>query len=283
VTEITIAAALETAIARLSAVGVDTPKMDARILLCHSADLEMANVIIDPYVVLGEKDLEKFEALVVRREKREPVSHLIGEREFWSLPFIVTADVLDPRPASETLIETALDHMRDCPEPLSILDLGTGSGCLLITVLSELPGASGVGIDCSEAALTIARQNAEKNSVDDRATFVSSSWGNAMSGSFDLILSNPPYIADPERDDLEPEVAIYEPASALFAGEDGLSAYREIAPEIYRLLTSNGIAAIECGRGQMASVIKILGDAGLQHIETRCDFDGVERCGVFGR
>lgn len=282
-TEITVGVALEAAIARLSAVGVDNPRMDARLLLCHSACLELANIIVDPNVVLADECFRKFETLVERREKREPVSHLIGEREFWSLPFIVTADVLDPRPASETLIEAALDHVRDRSEPVSVLDLGTGSGCLLIAILSELPGARGVGVDTSEAALVIARRNAEKNLVDDCTTFVSSSWGRSVSGSFDLILSNPPYISESERDDLEPEVAMYEPASALFAGKDGLSAYREVAPDILRLLNPDGVAAIECGRDQMTTVIEIFDDAGLRHVETRCDLDGIERSGVFCR
>jgi release factor glutamine methyltransferase len=281
VTVITVGEALETAIARLSAVGVDNPRGDARLLLCHSAHLELANVIVDPNVILTEEKFRKFETLVGRREKREPLSHLIGEREFWSLSFIVTADVLDPRPASETLVEAALDQMRDHSEPVSVLDLGTGSGCLLIAVLSELPGARGVGVDTSEAALAIARQNAEKNSLDAYATFMSSSWGRDVSGSFDLILSNPPYIGEAERDDLEPEVVKYEPASALFAGEDGLSAYREVAPDILRLLNSDGVAAIECGRDQMTLVIEIFDDAGLRHVETRCDLDGIERCGIF--
>ena len=282
-TEITVGVALEAAIARLSAGGVDNPRMDARLLLCHSACLELANIIVDPNVVLADECFRKFETLVERREKREPVSHLIGEREFWSLPFIVTADVLDPRPASETLIEAALDHVRDRSEPVSVLDLGTGSGCLLIAVLSELPGARGVGVDTSEAALVIARRNAAKNLVDDCTTFVSSSWGRSVSGSFDLILSNPPYISESERDDLEPEVAMYEPASALFAGKDGLSAYREVAPDILRLLNPDGVAAIECGRDQMTTVIEIFDDAGLRHVETRCDLDGIERSGVFCR
>jgi release factor glutamine methyltransferase len=283
VTEITVGAALEAAVARLSAAGVDNPRTDARLLLCYSAHLELANIIVDPNVVLAEEYFWDFEALVERREKREPVSHLIGEREFWSLPFVVTADVLDPRPASETLVEAALDQVRDRSEPVSVLDLGTGSGCLLIAVLSELPGARGVGVDTSEAALLIARQNAEKNSAGDCTTFVSSSWGSDVSGSFDLILSNPPYIGEAERDELEPEIVQYEPASALFAGEDGLSAYREVAPDILRLLNSDGIAAIECGHGQMPSVIEIFDNVGLRHVETRCDLDGIERCGIFRR
>jgi release factor glutamine methyltransferase len=283
VTEVTVGAALEAAIARLSAADVDNPRGDARRLLCHSAQLNLANLIVDPDVVLAEEYLRGFEMLVERREKREPVSHLIGEREFWSLPFIVTADVLDPRPASETLVEAALDHVRARSKPVSVLDLGTGSGCLLVAVLSELPEARGVGVDTSEAALVIARQNAEKNLVAGRMTFVSSSWGCDVSGSFDLILSNPPYISESERDELEPEVALYEPALALFAGEDGLSAYRAVAPDIFRLLKSDGLAAIECGRGQMNAVVKIFSESGLQHVETRCDLDGIERCGVFCR
>ena len=275
--------ALKSATAKLAEGGKESPSLDAAVLLCHVLGKPRTYLLTWPEKALEAEQKSQFDALLERRLTGEPVAYIIGEREFWSLPFIVTADVLDPRPASETLIEAALDHVRDRSEPVSVLDLGTGSGCLLIAVLSELPGARGVGVDTSEAALVIARRNAEKNLVDDCTTFVSSSWGRSVSGSFDLILSNPPYISESERDDLEPEVAMYEQASALFAGKDGLSAYREVAPDILRLLNPDGVAAIECGRDQMTTVIEIFDDAGLRHVETRCDLDGIERSGVFCR
>ncbi|NKB19186.1 MAG: peptide chain release factor N(5)-glutamine methyltransferase [Alphaproteobacteria bacterium] len=278
-----MAVALESAVVRLSAAGVDNPVFDARLLLCHCAQLDLANIIVDPDMALTDESLQKFNLLIDRRATREPVSHLLGEREFWSMPFIVTSDVLDPRPASETLVEAALDHMKGRSDVKSVLDLGTGSGCLLIAILSELPRARGVGADLSEAALQIARRNSEMNAMNGRATFVTSSWGRDISASFDLILSNPPYISEAEHDDLEPEVTRFEPALALFAGDDGLSAYREIAPDISRLLSSDGVAAIEYGLGQMTSVVEIFAAAGLQHIESRNDLDGIPRCGVFRR
>ncbi len=278
-----IAAALKTAIGKLSKAGVENPVFEARLLLRHCAQLVLSDIITDPGRILDDESLDRFTALMERRAKREPVSHLVGQREFWSLPFVVTPDVLDPRPVSETLVEVALDHIKPSTGNITVMDLGTGSGCLLIAVLSELSQARGVGVDISEAALMIAQRNAQINSVDDRTAFLTSSWGCDVTDSFDLILSNPPYIAETEHGDLEPEVSVYEPATALFAGEDGLSAYREIAPEIFRLLNDEGAAVIECGHRQMWAVIEIFAQAGLRHVEFRKDLEGIERCGVFRR
>ena len=282
-TILTIAGALEAATQKLSVAGVEKPKFDSKLLLCHAACIEPVTVVTHPNRELSAEILQSFETLIERRALREPVSHLIGEREFWSLPFAVSSDVLDPRPASETLIQAALDHVEDTKKAVSVLDLGTGSGCLLITILSERPFARGTGVDNSEAALIVARRNAEKNSVENRSTFELSSWGQNISGSFDLILCNPPYIAGSERDFLEPEVILYEPKIALFAGDDGLLAFRQLAPDVYRLLDPDGIAVLECGPGQAASVIEIFCSAALHHVETLSDLDGIERCCIFSR
>lgn len=281
--EVTIAEALKEAIDRLSRAGVDNPIFDARLLLRFATKLDLIKLIVDSGAVLPEENWQQFKTLIDRRVSREPASHLIGEREFWSLPFIVSSDVLDPRPASETLIYATLDYVDDYSKKKTVLDLGTGTGCLLISVLSELPSAIGVGVDTSEAALIIAQQNAVKNSVDSRSAFFSSFWGSNIEGAFDLIISNPPYIAKHERGDLAPEVACYEPESALFAGEDGLSAYHAIAPDIYRLLNPDGITVIECGEGQMPSVVKIFGQVGLELVDSRYDIANIERCGIFRR
>jgi len=279
----TIEAALAAATKKLSAAGVDSPNFDSKLLLCHAADIEPVTLITNSNRDLAPQIFQSFESLIERRALREPVSHLIGEREFWSLPFLVTSDVLDPRPASETLIEAALQYVGDTKKGFSVLDLGTGSGCLLITMLKECPLAAGIGVDISEAALKVARRNGIKHSVENRSKFALSPWGKNLHESFDLILCNPPYIADSESVFLEPEVVVYEPQIALFAGVDGLSAFRQLAPDVHRLLNPDGFAVLECGLGQANSLIEIFSIAGLKHLETLPDLDGIERCCVFSR
>tara|TARA_Y100000588_G_C14197654_1_gene900962 strand:+ start:885 stop:1736 length:852 start_codon:yes stop_codon:yes gene_type:complete len=283
VNEITIGSALKLAELKLSAAGIQNPKLDSKILLCHVLAIAPGSLFADLGRKLNIGTSQKFEELVQRRLLREPVSHLIGQREFWSLSFEVSADVLDPRPASETLIQAAVDLMGKKEKGISALDLGTGSGCLIISLLTELPFARGVGVDISEPALIIARKNAEKNLVHNRIKFLKSFWGEDLSEIFEIILCNPPYISENERGSLEPEVCDHEPECALFAGNDGLSAFRQLAPNIYRLLKPEGFAVIECGKGQAQSVIEIFSNADLRHVETRLDLDGIERCCIFGR
>ena len=281
--EMTIGSVLKSAASKLSAAGIQNSKLDSKILLCHVAEIDPCSLFSNIDQELNVKTLKCFEELVQRRLLREPVSHLIGEREFWSLSFDVSADVLDPRPASETLIQAAVDFVGNKEKHISALDIGTGSGCLIISLLTELRFAKGVGIDISEPALTIARRNAEKNLVHKRIKFFKSFWGENLSKNFEIILCNPPYISENERGSLEPEVCDYEPECALFGGNDGLSAFRQLAPNIYRLLKPGGFAIIECGRGQAQSVIKIFSNADIRHIETRLDIDGIERCCIFRR
>ena len=201
---------------------------------------------------------------MARRLRREPMAYILGEREFWSLPLRVSPAVLVPRPESETVVEAALESIADRAAPLRILDLGTGSGCLLLALLSELPHASGLGIDRSAAALAIARANAERLGLADRAAFREGDWGYGLAGPFDVIVSNPPYVARTDARNLAPEVFAFEPQEALFAGADGLDAYRALAPDCARLLAQDGVTCLEIGQGQGASVAAILRRHGLR-------------------
>ncbi len=219
-----------------------------------------------------------FEALIARRERREPLSHLTGRREFWSLELETGPATLDPRPDSETLIEAALDVVEDRADPLSVLDLGTGTGCLLLAILHELPRAAGVGIDASPEALAVARRNATHLGLASRARFEEGDWGRALQRPFDLILCNPPYIPTAQISQLEPEVAEYEPRIALDGGPDGLDSYRAVMPDIARILTPRGAAVLEFGAGQGAAVGQIVAGAELAVAGVYRDLAGHDRC-----
>ncbi|HXP77293.1 MAG TPA: peptide chain release factor N(5)-glutamine methyltransferase, partial [Stellaceae bacterium] len=221
--------------------------------------------------------------LLARRSAREPVSRILGYREFWSLRFELSAAALDPRPDSETLVESVLAALGARGRAFRILDFGTGSGCLLLALLSELPNAIGTGIDCSEGALETARRNAAALGLAGRARFVRGNWGDGLTGKWDVILANPPYIPSHELPGLMPEVALYEPRPALDGGADGLEAYRALAPAIARLLAPTGIAALEVGAGQATAAAGIMAKAGLALRTIRHDLSGVDRCLVLGR
>ena len=279
----TVADVLTAAARRLRGSGVAQPRIDAGVLLGHVLGATRAALIVDPDRPLNLAEGQRFAALVARRVAREPVSHITGEREFWGLGFRVTPTVLDPRPDSETVIEAALDALGDRTRAWRVLDLGTGSGCLLLVMLHELPNAFGIGVEISAQALSVCRQNAERLGVARRAGFLRGSWGAALAGQFDLILANPPYIVDADFADLEPEVARYEPRIALAGGADGLDAYRALAADLRRLLAPGGSAVIEVGAGQMRVVRDILTTAGASPIRVRRDLAGVERCLVLHR
>jgi release factor glutamine methyltransferase len=217
-----------------------------------------------------------FEALVARRMAREPLALILGRREFWSLDFAVSSATLIPRPDSETLIEAALAAFADRAPPRRVLDLGTGSGCLLLAALSEFRGAIGIGVDRSASAAALAARNAASLGMADRAAFACCDWASALDGRFDLVVCNPPYIASPELGDLMPEVARYEPLSALDGGPDGLSAYRHLVPELHRLLSPDGFAVLELGAGQAEAVAGLARDAGFS-ATTRQDLSGIVR------
>jgi release factor glutamine methyltransferase len=212
---------------------------------------------------------------------REPVSRILGRREFWSLDFHLSPATLDPRPDSETLIDEALAGIPDRKAPLSVLDLGTGTGCLLLALLSELPNAAGTGIDRSEEAVATATANARRLGFGQRARFAAGDWGAGLSERFDLVVSNPPYIPEAEIETLAPEVVRFDPLAALAGGPDGLDAYRTIVAQLSNLLKSNGKVIFEVGAGQAADVAALLVTAGFSGIGTRRDLAGVERA-VFG-
>ena len=256
--------------ARLLACVSDTPRLDAELLTAYALGCEREAMLLD---ALDARAPEGFDALLARRLEHEPIAYIIGSREFWSLDFAVGPGVLIPRPDSETLIEAALAAC--AKPPASILDLGTGPGTLLLAALSEWPDAIGVGVDRSETALGYARRNAAVFGLSDRARFVVGDWAAALGGRFDLVLCNPPYIAEDEE--LPETVSRHEPAGALFAGADGLDAYRALAPQIADLLLPEGIACIEIGASQAVAVARLFAGKGLQ---SRCfkDLGGRDRC-----
>lgn len=222
------------------------------------------------------------QSLTARRIKREPMAYILGEREFWGLPFKVTPAVLVPRPDSETLIEAVLALMPDRQRAWRILDLGVGSGCLLLTLLREYPQATGAGLDASPEALAVAGENAVALGVADRASLVTGDWRRpgwleAVGGPFDLVVSNPPYVESGAIDGLMPEVARFEPRLALDGGADGLDAYRLIATAGPQLITPGGYVVVEVGEGQAPEIATIFDQAGLQPAGRWRDLAGIER------
>jgi len=276
----TIGTCIDEAAGLLKKAGVEAPRGDARLLLAHVLGTDTGRLIVDPDGVVPEAG--DFMDLVRERARRVPMAQILGRREFWGLDFRVTRDTLDPRPESELLVETALAVLRrsavDAP---FILDLGTGTGCLLLSVLSEIPGARGLGVDISCAALSVARANAEGLDLADRARFVVADWGAGLDAAFNLILANPPYVRQDEIVHLQPEVSLFEPRHALDGGADGLECYRRLGPVLMEFLAPDGVAVLEIGAGQTGDIVKILGNAGLYHAETAKDLAGHERCLVF--
>jgi release factor glutamine methyltransferase len=221
-------------------------------------------------------DAATFQALIARRAAHEPIALILGKREFWSLDFAVSPATLIPRPDSETLIEAALANFAGRDPPRSVLDLGTGTGCLLLAALSEFPAAFGVGVDLSFPAVALAKRNAAMLDMSGRADFLCAAWASALEGRFDLILSNPPYIPTSQLDGLMPEVARFEPWSALDGGPDGFSAYRRLVPDLARLLAPNGVAVLELGAGQAPMIARLALEAGFAS-RLHHDLSGIAR------
>lgn len=274
---LTGAAALRAAIPRLEAAGVAGAARDARWLLAHALGCDaglLAARLADP---LDPARAAAFEAAVAARERRQPVAQITGQRAFWGRTFRVTRDTLDPRPDTETLVELALSG------PVArVLDLGTGTGAILLSVLAERPDATGVGTDISISALDVARHNSSCLGLEGRATFLQSDWWSAISGTFDLILSNPPYIAAAEMAALAPEVRDWEPPLALTDGADGLTAYRAILAGVGAHLAPGGRLIVETGAGQGPAVRELFGAAGLDQVTCHADLEGRQRV-VSGR
>jgi release factor glutamine methyltransferase len=245
--------------------GIDTARLDAELLLAHLLGVERISIILLPHRALSADEDQRFRLMVARRANREPFAYVVGEKEFWSLPFMVTPATLIPRPDSETLIDVAVRNLT-FKHPKRILDFGTGSGCLLLAALSEFPQATGVGVDSSMAALSVAIQNGHALGLADRAVWELSDWDAALEADqqFDLILANPPYVGESERDSLQPDVHDHEPASALFAGPEGLDAYPALLAAIARRLAPGGMALVEIGRSQAEAVSQMAESAGFR-------------------
>ncbi len=268
---------LRLAVKTLADAGIESAVVDARLLFQFVAQVSREDLVRDPELELPLASVVVFNTLIDRRARHEPVSHLLGEREFWGLPFSVSSAVLDPRPDSETLVEAVLSKLDDRNKPMRILDLGTGSGCLLLALLHELPNAWGVGIDLSGDAIEIAKTNAVALKLSPRATFCRANWFAPIAGRFDFVVSNPPYIVDHEIDMLEPEVASHEPRLALAGGPDGLAVYRHIMSGISGLLIDRGWLALECGIGQFDNVTSLCSQADLTTDAAIRDLNGVAR------
>jgi release factor glutamine methyltransferase len=257
--------------------GLDTPDLDARILLAEALGLDASALALRPQEPLGAESAERLADYAARRLAREPVARILGIQEFWGLPFRLAPDTLVPRPDTETVVRAALAAVPDRRAPLRILDLGTGSGCLLVALLHELPNARGIGVDRSPGALAAARGNARLNGVGGRAFFVASDWGAALAQEFDLVVSNPPYIASRVIEALAPEVREHDPQKALDGGPDGLDAYRAILADADRLLKSGGRLVAEIGFDQEKAVCALAAAAGLAVEEVANDLGGRPR------
>ncbi|ATW05410.1 protein-(glutamine-N5) methyltransferase, release factor-specific [Sphingorhabdus sp. YGSMI21] len=274
------AGALREAAQRLSTIS-DSPRLDAELLLAHALQIDRSELLLN----LPQLEAPaQFASLVERRQRSEPIAHIIGSKEFWGLDFQVTSDVLIPRPDSELLIEEAMRLFAPAPPP-RIVDLGTGSGALLLAALHEFPQARGLGMDASAAALQIAHNNADALGLADRARFVlldwaGADWTNSLGSGFDLVLANPPYVATGAR--LSADVAGFEPHQALFAGKDGLDDYRIIIPALEKLLSPAGIALLEIGFDQAKPVSRLAADSGY-HVELKQDLGGNDRLLVLRR
>jgi release factor glutamine methyltransferase len=278
----TIGAAVAEAAARLAAAGIVEARREARLLAALALGVDPAVAWGFPERRLDESPRQRLAALVARRAAREPLSRLRGTREFWSLDFALSPDTLDPRPDSETLIEAALALLPDREAPLSVVDFGTGSGCLLLALLAEFRNALGVGVDIRPGAAAVARRNAETLGLGARARFVVGVWDATILGPADVILANPPYIPSKEIETLAPEVARFEPRQALDGGPDGLAAYRVLVPASRRLLSPGGVALFEVGAGQAEAVARLAARYGLRVRAVRCDLAGIERCVAVG-
>ncbi len=258
----------------LRAAGVDDAARDARVLLAHVLDIDRSRLTLVLPDEVGPDTVAAFKRAVSARASRQPVAQITGRRAFYGRDFIVTGDVLDPRPDTELLVDTALSVPFE-----TLLDLGTGSGCILLTLLAERPGTRGQGVDLSRAALTVAGANARAVQVADRAVFREGSWFDAIADDarFDLIVSNPPYISDDEMAALAPDVRNWEPHLALTPGGDGLAAYRQITARAPSYLTQGGHLMVEIGAGQGAAVKGLFQDAGFTGIQVLKDLAGHDR------
>ena len=273
----TVGELVQSVAGRLAAADIAESRLEARLLLAEAAGWTLERIVAQRDTALESGVVARVERLAARRLGREPMSHILGWREFWSLRFKVTADVLTPRPDSETLIEAALGALPDRGAKLRLLDLGVGSGCLLLALLHELPGASGLGVDRSVRALVVARQNARALGLAARTELRAGDWGEGIEEVFDVVVSNPPYVPSDDIENLDPEVSEHEPWLALDGGPDGLDCYRRLVGQLGYLVRPGGIVALEVGRGQAPLVARLVGAAGFRAVTIHNDLAGIPR------
>jgi release factor glutamine methyltransferase len=275
---ITLVKAWKSAQARLAAAGIDQPSIDARLMLEAAAGVSRIDILTDPYRELTPEEEQAFDAYLARRERREPVSHILGRKGFWKIMVGVTRDVLTPRADTETVVEVALAAFPDPAQPISILDLGVGSGAILLAILADRPAAKGLGVDISDEALAVARENAANLDLNTRCALLRGDWTAGLADeNFDLVVANPPYIPSADIETLDPEVRDHEPRLALDGGPDGLDAYRLLAPEILRVLKPGGVFAVEIGYDQARAVEALFRDAGALNVQTVKDLGDRDR------
>lgn len=262
---------------RLEAAGVDSPVLDARLLLEAGAGVSRLEIVTDPRRAVSDQQVAAVDALTKRREAREPMSHIIGRRHFWTLDLAVNGNVLTPRPETEFVVEAGLREMLPAEAPHRILDLGSGSGAIILALLKDRPNATGVAIDLSDDALAVLRANAEHVGVANRVQIQQGDWANGLDERFDLVVSNPPYIPSADIAGLPPEVSQFEPHLALDGGPDGLVAYRIITAALPRLLKPGAAFALEVGLGQTEAVRALAEAAGLRAGEPLRDLSGIPR------
>lgn len=262
---------------RLKTAGIDSPAIDARLLLEAAADINRLDILNDPYRELTPEQLDRYEDWIQRRLNREPVARILGRKAFWKILLNLTPDVLVPRPDTETVVETALAAF---PEDMAfeMVDMGVGSGAILLSILAERPGAKGLGTDISEEALAVARDNAANLGLSDRAAFLRTGWADGLAdASFDLVVSNPPYIRSEEIALLDQEVREHDPHLALDGGTDGLDAYRLLVPETRRVLRPLGVFVVETGWDQAEQVKALFTEAGFERVTVIQDLGARDR------
>jgi len=272
--------------ARLEAAGIETPELDARLLLGEVLHLDLTGLIAAAARTLNADEAMRLEIFLQRRIAGEPVARILGHKEFWGLPLTLSPGTLVPRPDTETIVEAALDLMKQdgrINDRLRIADIGTGSGAILLALLSELPNAQGIGTDINPDALRTAARNAATLGLSERARFIECNYADALHGPFDLIVSNPPYIPSRDIDGLAIEVREHDPRLALDGGSDGLDAYRVIAPAAFELLAPGGVVVVEVGLGQAGDVARLMAEKGLDSgLAPKADLNGIER-GIMAR
>jgi len=269
-------------VAALDAAGIENARMDARILLARAAGVDGGRISAWPEDEVSDSKAAIFRDMIARRIGYEPVGRILGERDFWRHTFKLAPDTLEPRPDSETLVEWAIDFLEDNDAP-RIVDFGTGTGCLLLSAVGDLPGATGIGLDISEGAVACAQENAKTLDLDSQVVFRVSDWDSALDDGeraegFDLVMSNPPYITQAEMETLSPEVRKFDPRRALTDEGDGLAAYRVLSQLAFDLARPGGFVIFEIGRGQEKDVGQLLVEAGFVGVEYREDLGGIVRC-----